>query len=273
VKYYDKLARFLDQIDLKEEAFYLSQDLDHKFELAIQLNKIEEAFTIAEKEKSNIKWKQVGDIALISGKIEMAISCFQACDDLSGLLLIYSSLGLKERMKTLAKRAEELTRTNIAFACYFTLNDVDSCVDVLVKSKRIPEAAYFAKTYCPSKITGLVQAWREDLAKSHPIASQKIADPMEHLDQFEDLILCQKLEEFIYPARKNVSVPAHQFNDYNALLSQDFFSMIKENPDLDLKTLEIVPPIQKRNSQLELLQNEEEEITTDKLDDNTDDLE
>ena len=72
--------------------------------------------------KLNIKYlNQVGDIALINGKIEMAISCFQACDDLSGLLLIYSSLGLKERLKQLAKRAEELTRTNIAFICYFNL--------------------------------------------------------------------------------------------------------------------------------------------------------
>lgn len=29
-KYYDKLARFLDQIDLKEEAFRLARDPDHK---------------------------------------------------------------------------------------------------------------------------------------------------------------------------------------------------------------------------------------------------
>ena len=31
IKYYDKLAKFLDQIDLKEEAFHLAQDLDHKY--------------------------------------------------------------------------------------------------------------------------------------------------------------------------------------------------------------------------------------------------
>jgi len=30
VKYHDKLARFLDQIELKEEAFRLAQDADHK---------------------------------------------------------------------------------------------------------------------------------------------------------------------------------------------------------------------------------------------------
>lgn len=30
VKYHDKLAKFLDQIDRKEEAFVLAQDPDHK---------------------------------------------------------------------------------------------------------------------------------------------------------------------------------------------------------------------------------------------------
>jgi len=30
IKYHDKLAKFLDQIDMKEEAFRLAQDPDHK---------------------------------------------------------------------------------------------------------------------------------------------------------------------------------------------------------------------------------------------------
>jgi len=244
------------------------------------LNKIEEAFKIAEKEKSTMKWKQVGDIALISGIIDMAISCFEACDDLSGLLLIYSSLGLKERMRKLAKRAEELTRTNIAFACYFQLCEIDACVDVLVKSKRIPEAAFFSKTYCPSKITKLVQQWREDLQRSHPIASQKIADPMEHLDQFEDLITLQKIEEFIYAKRKDLSVPAHQFNEFNTLLSQDFFSSLKQDPDFDLSSLSIVPPEESTNPLIEKFKNleNEDEVEVDNVENvenagNADDLE
>ena len=87
----------------------------------MQLNRIEAAFEIAKKENSNLKWKQIGDLALISGKIDLAIECLEACDDLSGLLLVYTSLGLKEKLKNLAKRAEDTTKANIAFACYFTL--------------------------------------------------------------------------------------------------------------------------------------------------------
>ena len=29
--YHDRMARFLDQIEMKEEAFNLTKDLDHKF--------------------------------------------------------------------------------------------------------------------------------------------------------------------------------------------------------------------------------------------------
>ncbi len=54
-KYHDFLAKFLDQIDQKEEAFSLVNDLEFKqlinrrFDLAVQLNLIDEALEIAQK--------------------------------------------------------------------------------------------------------------------------------------------------------------------------------------------------------------------------------
>ena len=57
---------------MRDEAFRLAQDPDHKystyffkfkfstrFELAIQLNRIQDAFNIAKAENSSLKWKQV----------------------------------------------------------------------------------------------------------------------------------------------------------------------------------------------------------------------
>ncbi len=77
---------------------------------------------------------------------------------------------------------------NIAFTCYFTLADKDKCLDVLIKSNRIPEAAMFAKTYYPTKITEVVNLWREELEKKYPLTAKKIADPMEYIeDSFSDL--------------------------------------------------------------------------------------
>ena len=54
----------------------------------------------------------------------------------------------------------------------------------------MPEAALFAKTYCPSKITKLVDLWKEVLKKDHPLVSQKIANPLDFPEEFGDLHLC-----------------------------------------------------------------------------------
>lgn len=132
---------------------------------------------------------QVGDVALQCGQIKLSICCFEKASDLSSLLLIYSSLGSREGLSKLAENAKLQSRFNIAFLSFFLLADLDKCIDVLITSGRIPEAALFAKTYCPSKISHITKLWKESLVKSHPIIAQKIADPLEYPDHFSDLIL------------------------------------------------------------------------------------
>lgn len=46
--YHSKLAKFLETNGQKDLAFHMTSDLDHKFELAITLNYVEEARKIAE---------------------------------------------------------------------------------------------------------------------------------------------------------------------------------------------------------------------------------
>jgi coatomer subunit beta' len=46
--YHSKLAKFLEANNQKEMAFEITPDKDHKFDLALTLNKIEDAYTIAE---------------------------------------------------------------------------------------------------------------------------------------------------------------------------------------------------------------------------------
>jgi coatomer subunit beta' len=74
-------------------AFEVTPDKDHKFDLSITLNRIDEAFKIAEEQESAEKWKKVGDIALMSGHFDMAESCFEKSQDFNSLLLFYSSYG------------------------------------------------------------------------------------------------------------------------------------------------------------------------------------
>ena len=70
--YYTKLAKFLEANERKDMAFEITPDQDHKFDLAIHLNKTDSAFEIAEAQQSVEKWKKVGDIALLQGIFSLA---------------------------------------------------------------------------------------------------------------------------------------------------------------------------------------------------------
>ena len=52
---------------------------------------------------------------------------------------------------------------------------------------RLPEAAFFARTYLPSEISRVVGLWRESLAKTNKKASEALADPTEYENLFPGL--------------------------------------------------------------------------------------
>lgn len=54
--------------------------------------------------------------------------------------------------------AEASGKQNIAFVCQFLLGRLDECIDLLVGCGRLPEAAFFARTYAPSRMTE-VRSW------------------------------------------------------------------------------------------------------------------
>lgn len=138
---YTKLAKFLESNDRKEMAFNLTPDQDHKFDLAISLNKTDAAFEIAEEQQSAEKWKKVGDIALLAGIFSLAESCFKKSDDFNSLLLFYSSYGDEQGLTQLLELAEQKGKYNVAFEAAYLLALPERCVDILVKAKRFGEAA------------------------------------------------------------------------------------------------------------------------------------
>lgn len=52
--------------------------------------------------------------------------------DLSGLLLLYSSLGDAEGVSKLATLAKEQGKNNVAFLCLFMLGKLEDCLELLV---------------------------------------------------------------------------------------------------------------------------------------------
>jgi len=83
----------LEANNQKELAFAITPDKDHKFDLALTLNRVEDAFEIAEEQQNADKWRKVGDIALMQGLFSLAEKCFEKSSDFNSQLLFYSSYG------------------------------------------------------------------------------------------------------------------------------------------------------------------------------------
>lgn len=160
---HSKLAKFLEANGQKEMAFNVTPDRDHKFDLALTLNRVEDAFSIAEEQQSADKWRKVGDIALMQGQFSLAERCFDKSGDFNSQLLFYSSCGDLEALQRVAENAETNGKYNVAFQAAYLTGDADKCIKILIKSKRIAEAAFFARAYCPSKIEAVIKTWEEAL--------------------------------------------------------------------------------------------------------------
>ncbi|KAF8306767.1 coatomer protein [Clavulina sp. PMI_390] len=186
----NKLARFLDSQNLKEQALELTTDPDHKFELAISLNNIESALDIARSTpapENEAKWKLVGDRALATWKFDLAKECFDNAGDVSSLFLLHLATGDKTALAQLALTAETKGLNNIALASLLQLGNPQACVDLLVKTDRIPEAAMFARTYTPSAVPKTVEIWKEDLkSKNRSKLAETIANPETNPEVFDE---------------------------------------------------------------------------------------
>ncbi|KAL1920473.1 uncharacterized protein VTP21DRAFT_850 [Calcarisporiella thermophila] len=184
----NRIARFLESQDLKELALEVSTDIEHKFELALQLNRLEDAIAIAREANQEVKWRAVADCALAAWKFTLAEECMTRAKDLGGLMLLHSATGNARGLEEVANMAAADGKNNIRFACLWALGRVDSCIDLLNETERLPEAAILARTYKPERVTEEVKLWREALMKEgKEKIAESLADPVSHPEQFVEL--------------------------------------------------------------------------------------
>ena len=67
----NSVARFLDARGRTEDALEVATDPDYRFELAVQLGKLDTALEIAETADSEGKWRQLSELAMSSGKLQV----------------------------------------------------------------------------------------------------------------------------------------------------------------------------------------------------------
>jgi len=206
---YTKVARFLESQGFKEEAFAVTTDPDHKFDLALELGQTETAHALLletpdedkESTETESKWKRLSDAALKENNLELVEAASVASHDYSDLLLLYSAVGNLAGMERLADAASKHGKTNVAFIAYLLTGNVESCAELLVSTKRFPEAAMFVRTYLPSKIDEIVALWKQDLSSVSQTAAEALATPSSNPDQFPDLDIGLQVEQMFLAQR------------------------------------------------------------------------
>ncbi|KAJ3115645.1 Coatomer subunit beta' [Phlyctochytrium bullatum] len=220
----NRVARFLEAQNMKEQALEVATDPDHRFDLAVQLGKLNIAYDIAKEVDREDKWKVVGDAALSEWKFDVATECLMKANDIEGLLLLYQASGNVKGLKELGAKASEKGKNNVAFLCYVLTGDLNKAVSLLASTDRLSEAALLSRTYMPSKVSDVVQSWKASLEALHkPKTAEAIADPKGYENLFPDFKYGLAVEGRL-AQRKDKVVPAKEYNEWKGLLDSDLVS-------------------------------------------------
>ena len=179
-----RMCTMLENLKMYHEALLLCDSDDKRFDLAIKNDDVDTALKIAQKTGVEYHYRQLATIALKQGKYELLEESFINSKNEQGLLLLRSCIGQTK----LLRESQNAELKNIGFAASFAVGDFDRCIDLLIESARLPEAALMARTYAPHRLNECAQKWREYLEKQGEThTAQSIALPSEYPEKFPQL--------------------------------------------------------------------------------------
>jgi len=205
-----RVAHFLEKQGFKKQALAVSTDPEHRFDLAVSLGDLQIAKDIAAENDSEQKWKQLAELAIKQSEFELAQEALHKAQDLGGLLLLATSAGNANMVLKLAQSAEEAGKNNVSFTSYFLLGKLDRCLEILIETDRLPEAAFFARTYMPSAIPRIVSLWKDSLSKVNEKAAQSLADPINYENLFPDYQDSLRAEQYM-KGERDLIIPAKEY--------------------------------------------------------------
>jgi len=228
---HNNIARFLESRGFMADALRVATDPDYRFELAIQLGDLGIARGVIDHELTTSvsnKWKQLGELAMSMGDICLASTCLMNAGDLSGQLLLCSASASADKLEELAILASELGKHNVAFICLFLLNKIDDCIELLCSTGRIPEAAFMSRTYAPSKVSGVVDIWKADLALVNRKAADALADPDEYKNLFPNFDIALQAEGKSRLSPASLRKPARCFGEHENIPLPKLIEKVEE---------------------------------------------
>lgn len=192
-----RVAHFLEKQGFTQQALQVSTDSEHRFDLSLQIGDLKTASELAREADNPQKWSQLAEIATKENNFDLVKECLHKANDYGGLLLLATSSGDASMLRNLGETGAKEGRHNISFLSMFLLGDLNACLDILIQTNRLPEAAFFARTYIPNKISFVVKLWREELAKVNEKAGQSLANPDEYENLFPGLQDALKTQQFL----------------------------------------------------------------------------
>ncbi|KAA8593760.1 hypothetical protein FQN60_004594 [Etheostoma spectabile] len=220
-----RVAHFLEKQGFRQQALAVTTDPEHKFELALQLGELEIAYQLASEAESEQKWKQLAELATTKCQFSLAQECLHQAQDYGGLLLLATASGNANMVGKLADGADKDGKTNVAFLTYFLQGRLDKCLELLIETDRLPEAAFLARTYLPSHVSRVVKLWKESLSKVNQKAADALADPSQYSNLFPGLQQALLAEEYL----KETHVTVRPAAEYPLIMPNEDRSVLKES--------------------------------------------
>jgi coatomer subunit beta' len=230
----ESIIKFLEKFELYDLCYKITKNQNQKFSLAIKLKKLSEAYEIATTSKNSEKLKMVSDLAIELGEFNFAEKTMKEGHDWNGLLLYYSSIQNRKKLKEFADEAKKAGMFNVAFGSYFQLNCYNECLNILLDSRRYPEAATFSRTYLPSKVEEVIEIWNKQIEEEdkNNRTTMKIISPINKHNE-ESLTLTENLFKEFYAGLDDEKNKLNQGN-INNFQGFDFFKEINDGKKVKL---------------------------------------
>ncbi|VDO70375.1 unnamed protein product, partial [Heligmosomoides polygyrus] len=206
-----RVAHFLEKQGFKRQALAVSQDPDHRFDLALALGDLKTAYDLAMQGDSEEKWKMLSQAATLKSELMLAGECLGRARDYGGLLLLATCAGSAPLLNKLKADSSTNGHHNVHFTTSLLLGDVDACIEALIATDRIPEAAFFARTHCPSQLPRVMGLWKDKADRLQKNTTRKIAeslaDPVRYENLFPEYSSSLRAESYLRELAK-LAVPA-----------------------------------------------------------------
>jgi hypothetical protein len=231
----DFLGKILVALNQFEVAFKTVANLRQKLELGIRVGNLNECIELCTKLEEAIYWKKLGDLALQRGEFAIAEQAFWSCEDLNSLLLIGSCLSNVVMLERVAEQAREKKHFSVAFTAFWVMGRAVRCWEVLVESERFGEAAIFAKTYVPSKIQEVYEAWKGFLKrKGEHLLLKRLENPLSTPGEYPEFPVLVEIENLVDLVTSQQQLPCNKYAQFVGLMEQLDFYEIAKNEGIDV---------------------------------------